>query len=424
MQYISALPSWNTVEEHHTQKKLAVMGSTGSIGKNTLKIAQDAPHKFSIYALAGGKNIKLLAEQANSFRPKLIAIQHKEDITELKKLLTPNYYPEIVAEKEGYTYIASHPQVDMLVSAQVGAAGLHATVAACQSGKTICLANKESLVLAGDIIRSLAKSHNAVLLPVDSEHYALFQCLFPSIMNTEKSLQERYLKQVSKLILTASGGPFRGKDISFLEKVTKEDALKHPNWNMGAKISIDSATLMNKGLEIIEAHHLYNIPLEQISVLVHPQSIIHSMVEWQDGSIMAQLAEPNMRLPIAACMMMPELATTKINTLNVLDLTQYTLTFEQADTETFPCLNLARKAHAQNLCIELNAANEVAVELFLNDAIGFTDIPRLIQSVLETSVQYRPFDLKSLNIQEALSQIETRDTTSRALAYAWRNSSM
>ena len=453
MNYISKLPqTQESLGGQLNRKKIVLMGSTGTIGRNTLAIIRNTQNLFEIYALAGGKNIDLLAKQANEFRPPLLGIQEEKDISALTKQLSSDYKPQIVFGKKGYAFLASLPEIDTVVSAQVGAAGLRATVAATEAGKNICLANKESLVLAGDLIRYLAQKNNSTILPVDSEHYAIFQCILAqythdiscqsnllqnkqapnSICNSAPASapilsptlnnfddlpsQNSYIK---KLILTASGGPFRGKDTAFLKNVTVQDALKHPNWNMGAKISIDSASLMNKGLEVIEACHLYGVPLEKIDVLVHPQSIVHSLVEWQDGSILAQLASPDMRLPIGACLAYPQMLDTKRNTLSALDLTKQALNFEEANLHNFPCLRLAREAFTNNACVELNAANEIAVDLFLQEKIPFTEIPTMVDRVLQKSSKNSNFDFKSISTEDALLHIEERDRSAREIAISF-----
>ncbi len=407
MKYISKI----SLDLQTEKKNVAVFGSTGSIGKSSLIILKKSPHLFNVHALIAGKNINLLAEQACEFKPKILAISDEKDIDGLKKLLPANYEPEILVGKKAYQTICELSEIDTIVSAQVGAAGLRATVYAVKAGKTVCLANKESLVLAGDFIRELAYQSNSLILPVDSEHYALFQCLLSQIDFDKTNDLLNLDHKIKRLILTASGGPFRGKDHSFLEKVNKNQALKHPNWNMGAKISIDSATLMNKGLEIIEACHLFGLPIEQIDAIIHPQSIIHSLVEWQDGSMLAQLSKPDMKLPIGACLAFPKMLEQRNNEMQSLDLLKQNLSFEEINHKNFPCLNLAKKAFMQNLSIELNAANEVAVQLFLEEKIKFTQIPNLIENLLEKSTQFEK--INSTCHESALEQIEERDFKAR-----------
>ena len=383
MRYISAVPDWDHALPW--PRRLAVMGSTGSIGRNALRVAEgstDVPFPpcggpaFRIEALAAGRNIALLAEQAARWRPSHLAVQDEtgdHGVDALKKLLPRDYHPTILAGPEAYAALAALDGVDMVVAAQAGAAGLRAAVAAAAAGKTLCLANKESLVLAGDLLRAVCARTGAVILPVDSEHGALFQCLIG-----------RRSEDVARLVLTASGGPFRGRDRAFLATVRPEDTLRHPNWSMGAKITIDSATLMNKGLEVIEACHLYGVSVDEVDVLVHPQSLVHSLVELKDGSLMAQLAEPDMRLPIALCLGWPLTPPRDMVGIHLLDLAKAgTLSFERPDTNAFPCLDLARRALAAGRTVELNAANEVAVERFLRGDLAFTDIPELVRHILD-----------------------------------------
>ncbi len=344
-------------------KQLAVLGSTGSIGQQTLQVVRALPHKFNIVGLAAGKNIDLLAKQINEFNPRFVYYQDKEAQTRLA-----NAEYEFLSLED----IARHPQVDTVVIATPGKSGLGPTLAAVKAGKKICLANKESLVMAGEIITNEAKLNAAQILPIDSEHSAIWQCL------------EGETQPAAQLILTASGGPFHGYSSAQLSGVTAKQALKHPSWQMGKKVTIDSATLMNKGLEVIEAHWLFNIPFENIKVLIHPQSIIHSMVEFIDGSIKAQLSYPDMRLPIQYALSYPErLANPQLPRLDWSRINS--LTFEQPDFDTFPCLRLAIAAgkKAGTYPAVLCAADEVAVELFLSQRIRFTDIAKLVEQALE-----------------------------------------
>ena len=367
--YISQCPSPQWAQGKRT---LTLLGSTGSIGSNTLKVIAAAPELFDVVALAGAHNVQKLAEQAAQWRPRYLGVYNQAGADVLKKLLPAGYHPEIVIGAQGYARLAALPEVNTVLSAQVGAAGLRGTVAAALAGKVICLANKESLVLAGGLVRELCHRTGAVILPVDSEHNAIFQCL-----------AGRTASHVKKIILTASGGPFRGQPRSVLAQVTREQALKHPNWNMGAKITIDSATLMNKGLEVIEAWHLYGVPLERIGVLVHPQSLVHSLVEFNDGALMAQLGTPDMRMAIGYCAAWPHCIASGVAPL---DLTSAgALTFLPPDENAFPCLGLAKQVLKQGMeaAITMNAANEVAVALFLDKRCRFLDIPALIAAALE-----------------------------------------
>lgn len=370
--YISTWPL--AAPELPFPRRLAILGSTGSIGVNALRVVAGHPELFHVAALAGGKNAKRLAEQAARFRPAVLAVLDETTARELRGLLPAGYAPEILIGPSAYETVATLPGADLILSAIVGAAGFLPTLAAAKAGKHIALANKESLVLGGLLIRQACQKSGAVILPVDSEHNALFQALCGHADNGGGELR--------KLILTASGGPFRGRDAAFLAAVTPAQALNHPNWTMGAKISVDSASLMNKGLEIIEACHLYGLPVEQVDVLVHPQSIVHSLAEYVDGSQLAHLGVPDMRIPIAHCLCFPRRVELDMPRLDLAQVGG--LTFERADEELFPCLRLAKEAYAASPShpAVLNAANEAAVELFLNGQIGFMDIPRLIAAEL------------------------------------------
>jgi len=364
--YISSLPGHAALPPF--PRRLAVLGATGSIGVSTLAVAEDHPGSFEITALSGGGNIALLARQAATFRPRYLAVLREEGARELKALLPAGYAPEILCGPESFVALATLPEVQVVLSAIVGAAGLPPTLAAARAGKIIALANKESLVLAGHLIRRACRESGAVVLPVDSEHNALFQ-----------SLAGHNGADVDHLILTASGGPFRTWPAEKLATVTAGQALKHPNWSMGAKISIDSATLMNKGLEVIEACHLYGLPQDRVKVLVHPQSIVHSLAAYKDGSLLAHLGLPDMRIAIAYCLCYPERLPLKLEPLDLARIGS--LTFEEPRLEDFPCLNLARAAVTAGAshCVALNAANEVAVDMFLRDLISFPAIARSVE---------------------------------------------
>ncbi len=370
--YISSWPSSNNMPGW--PRKVVLLGSTGSIGASALDVIGQHKDLFSVTALAGATNAPLLAEQAERFRPPFLAVLTDEVARELKSLLPSGYTPEILTGPEAYVTLAELEQADMVLSSIVGAAGFLPTLAAAKAGKAIALANKESLVLGGHLIRAACKASGAIVLPVDSEHNALFQGLMGH--NSDNELK--------KLILTASGGPFRGKDSAFLSTVTRDQALAHPNWSMGAKVSIDSSTLMNKGLEVIEACHLYGLPVEQVDVVVHPQSIVHSLVEYVDGSQIAHLGVPDMRIPIAHCLCFPKRVPLAMPSLSLAEVGN--LTFEKPDVEAFPCLRLAKDAFANGPAhaIVLNAANEVAVELFLKEQIRYMDIPAIIEKALES----------------------------------------
>ncbi len=351
-------------------KHLAILGSTGSIGVNTLDIVRQFPEEFKIISLSAGHNIELLKDQINRFRPKVVSVINQEVATNLQKSLS-GLEVEILYGVEGLIQVATHPEVTQVVSAIVGAVGLIPTLSAIKTKKSIALANKEPLVMAGKIVMEEAKRNGVQILPVDSEHSAIFQ----SLIGHRK-------EDIRRLILTASGGPFLNLPISKLHEVTVKEALLHPHWEMGKKITIDSASLMNKGLEVIEAHWLFDIPIEKIVVQIHPQSVVHSMVEYIDGSIIGQMGIPDMRLPISYALSFPKRMNLKMASL---DLSQVgSLTFSPPDPEKFPCLRLAYQSIeiGETMPAVLNAANEMAVNGFLEGWIKFTDIPLLIQRVM------------------------------------------
>jgi len=344
-------------------KRLAVLGSTGSIGQQTLDVVRALPRRFHIVGLAGGKNLDLLAKQINEFKPRLVYCHDRETLAHLA-----NADYEFLAPED----IARHPEVEFVVIATSGSSGLSPTLAAVKAGKNVALANKESLVMAGEIITNEAKLNGALILPIDSEHSAIWQCLGGEA------------QPAAQLILTASGGPFLHYSPAELNEVTVEQALKHPSWQMGKKVTIDSATLMNKGFEVIEAHWLFDMPFDHIKVLVHPQSIVHSMVEFADSSIKAQLSCPDMRLPIQYALTYPErLPNPRLPRLDWSAISG--LTFEPPDLDTFPCLRLAIEAgrNGGTCPAVLCAADEVAVELFLGQRIKFTKIASLVKRALE-----------------------------------------
>jgi len=351
-------------------KRLAILGSTGSIGVNTLDIVRQFPERFEVISLSAGLNTKLLKQQILEFRPKLVSVLNKELASSLRREIH-DIPIEILYGIEGLIQVATHPDVDQVVSAIVGAVGLIPTLSAIKTGKAIALANKESLVMAGKIMMEEAKKNDAQILPVDSEHSAIFQALLG-----------HQSQDVHRLILTASGGPFLNFPISRLSEVTVKEALNHPHWEMGKKITIDSASLMNKGLEVIEAHWLFNIPVEKIVVQIHPQSVIHSMVEYIDGSIIGLMGINDMRIPISYALSFPQ----RLNlNLPPLDLSQVgALTFLSPDPERFPCLRLAYQSIeiGETMPTILNAANEVSVNAFLEGAIKFTGVPILLQKVM------------------------------------------
>jgi 1-deoxy-D-xylulose-5-phosphate reductoisomerase len=350
-------------------KNIAILGSTGSIGRNAIDVILNFPDKFKVTYLAVNKNIELLFEQVKLLKPKGVAIYDKKRAEEFSKLV--NGQVEVLSGEEGLLEIVSRDDVDIVLNSLVGFSGLKPTIRAIESKKRIALANKETLVVAGEIIKKLINENDVQLIPVDSEHNAIFQCL----------VGER-ISNVNKLILTASGGPFLNKDKSELENVSVEEALKHPNWKMGNKITIDSATLMNKGLEVIEAHWLFGLPVEKIKVVIHPQSIIHSMVEFVDGSIKAQLGVPDMKIPIQYALTYPDRVKASYGELDFTKIGQFT--FLEPDLEKFECLKIAYEVAklGGTYPTVLNAANEIAVDLFLNRKIKFTEIPKIIKNRL------------------------------------------
>ncbi len=351
-------------------KKIAILGSTGSIGTQTLEIVREQKD-IEVTALAAGANAALLEEQIREFSPKLAALWEEGAAASLRERVK-DLPVKVVSGMEGLLEIATMPEAEILVTAIVGMLGIRPTIAAIEAGKAIALANKETLVTAGHLIMPLAEEKHVPILPVDSEHSAIFQSLHGERGN-----------KISKILLTASGGPFRGKKRAELERVRPEDALKHPNWSMGRKITIDSATMVNKGLEVMEAKWLFGVGLERIQVVVHPQSVIHSMVEYEDGAVIAQLGTPDMRLPIQYALYYPERRSLSGKRLDFFQL--QSLTFEEPDLETFWGLKLAFEAMGRggNIPTAYNAANEMAVSLFLEGKIQFLEIPELIQLCME-----------------------------------------
>ena len=352
-------------------RHIAVLGSTGSIGTQTLQVVEANPDRFCVEVLTANHNVDLLVEQALKFQPDSVVIANKEKYPLLRDALQHEDI-KVYAGAEAIAQVVASPQIELVVTAMVGYSGLIPTVNAIKAGKNIALVNKETLVVAGELINGLIEEHKVAILPVDSEHSAIFQCL----MGEGRS-------RVEKLILTASGGPFRGKDTAFLEKVKAADALKHPNWHMGAKVTIDSASMMNKGFEVIEAKWLFGMKPEQIEVVVHPQSIVHSMVQYSDGCVKAQLGVPDMRLPIQYALTFPERIDADFGRLDFSVC--HSLTFEQPDRKTFRNLGLAYQAMNQggNMPCILNAANEVAVEAFLHEKLSFTGMSDLIEKTME-----------------------------------------
>lgn len=353
------------------KKHLAILGSTGSIGTQALDVVAANPDRFAVEVLTAQRNADLLIAQALQFKPNAVVIGDETQHERVKNALWDSGI-KVYAGADALAQVVEMEEIDIVLTALVGFAGLRPTLAAIHAGKHIALANKETLVVAGELVTQLAKAKGVNIYPVDSEHSAIFQCLVGEWHNP-----------IEKLILTASGGPFRGKTREDLQHVTKAQALKHPNWDMGAKITIDSASLMNKGLEVIEAKWLFGVRADQIEVIVHPQSIIHSLVQFEDGSMKAQMGLPDMKLPIQYALGFPERIPANYPRFNFLDYPA--LTFEQADTTTFRNLNLAFEAmhRGGNAPCVLNAANEVAVELFLNDRIGFLAMSDLVERCLQ-----------------------------------------
>ncbi len=356
-----------------TMKKIVLLGSTGSIGVNVLNIVRDFPEQFEIVGLAAGTNIELLCQQIIEFKPQLVSVIDRKHHDRLASLLPSEYHRKIVFGDEGNEQVASLPEANFAVSAIVGAAGLRPTLAAIEAGKDIGLANKETLVMAGKIVMQAVRQKKVLLFPIDSEHSAIFQ-----------ALEGGRPEDVNKIILTASGGPFRQKSASELKNVTPKQALNHPNWSMGKKISIDSATLMNKGLEVIEARWLFDMQSKDIEVVIHPQSIIHSLVEYQDGSVLAQLGIPDMRVPIAYALSYPQRLPLKLKRLNLSQCAN--LEFEEPDYRRFPALKLAYEALERGgiLPAVLNAANEEAVDAFLSGRVTFQQIAELVANAMDT----------------------------------------
>jgi len=383
-------------------RHLVVLGSTGSIGRNTLEVVRHFPERLHVVGLAAHRNWSLLAEQCREFRPAWAVVA---DATVLPQVDRKAFPPttELRGGPEALVELASAPGVDIVVASIVGAAGLHSSWAALESGKTLALANKETLVIAGPLIMDLARCRNARLLPVDSEHSALFHLL-----------EGRDRRDLQRLILTASGGPFRGKRAEELTQVTPEQALQHPTWQMGPKITIDSATLMNKALEIVEARWLFDILPDRLDVLIHPESLVHALVEWTDGSVIAHLSSPDMRLPIQAALLYPDRPQGPARRINWQQLGP--LHFEAPDFETFPALTLGYEvAQRGGTCgVVLNAANEAAVERFLAGNLSFMDIPRCCRAVLEVhTYEPRPSLDRLLALDRWARQEVTRWTPAR-----------
>ena len=350
------------------KKQIVILGSTGSIGTQALKVIEEHPDLYEAYALTANNQVELLAEQARKFMPAAVVIANEAKYLQLKEMLA-DLPIQVYAGADALCEIVEAKSIDVVLASMVGYAGLRPTMNAIRAGKTIALANKETLVVAGELINALAQQYKTPILPVDSEHSAIFQCLEPG-------------NALEKVILTASGGPFRKFTIEELQHVTKEQALKHPNWDMGAKITIDSATMMNKGFEVIEAKWLFGVRPDQIEVVVHPQSVIHSMVQFEDGAVKAQLGVPDMRLPIQYAFSYPQRIKASFDRLDFMKMTE--LTFEQPDIKRFRCLGLAYEAlnRGGNMACILNAANEAVVAAFLKDRIPFLRMSEIIEATM------------------------------------------
>ena len=380
-------------------KCVSVLGSTGSVGRQTLDIVEHL--QIPVAALTAGQSVERMAQQCRKFRPMLAVMATREAAEALQKELS-DVPTKIAWGEEGLIKAATMPQADCIITAIVGMLGLKPTLAAIREKKRIGLANKETLVCAGELVMAEAKKYGAEIVPVDSEHSAIFQCLMPSLDT----------RQVKRIILTCSGGPFYGLSKEELKKVTKADALRHPTWKMGQKITIDCATLMNKGLEVIEAMRLYDLPLEQVDVVIHRQSIVHSMVEFSDGAVMAQLGTPDMRLPIQLAMTYPERCDSPVEKL---DLTACEpLTFSKPNLEHFPCLALARDCAKKGgtACPAMNGANEEAVALYLQDKIGFYDIYRLVAQAVDAVPFIKEPTLEQILEADALAREAVRNAIS------------
>ena len=379
-----------------TQQVLTILGSTGSIGESTLDVVSRHPEKFRVFALAGHRQVDKLAAQCKQFRPEYAVVGDAGHAAELeKKLKQEGINTQVLYGSQALIDVASADEVSGVMCAIVGAAGLPSALAAAQKGKTIYLANKETLVVSGALFMETALQNGATVLPIDSEHNAIFQVLprdYTGRLNEHG---------INSIILTASGGPFLNTDLSTFDSITPEQAVKHPNWSMGRKISVDSASMMNKGLELIEAHWLFNCPPEKLEVVIHPQSVIHSMVRYRDGSVLAQLGNPDMRTPIAYCLGLPERIDSGVGELDFGALSA--LTFQKPDFDRFPCLKLAYQAMNAGgaaPCV-LNAANEVAVAAFLDKRIKFTDIAKVVVHCLAQDFSDGRHDIEGLLAQDA-----------------------
>jgi 1-deoxy-D-xylulose-5-phosphate reductoisomerase len=386
-------------------QQITILGSTGSIGQNTLDVVSRHHDKYAITALTANSDVDKLEQQCLQWQPGYAVMANPDAAQQLReRLLKTSINTEVLSGNEGLTQVAAMPAVDVVVAGIVGAAGLLPTLAAAQAGKRILLANKEALVMSGQLFMDAVHTNGALLLPVDSEHNAIFQCM------PAKLPDDPMAAGINKILLTASGGPFRALALDEFADITPEQAVNHPNWVMGQKISVDSATMMNKGLEVVEAHWLFNVPLDGIEVVIHPQSIIHSMVSYADGSILAQLGNPDMRTPIAHCLAWPGRIDSGVEPLDIIEVAK--LEFEKPDLNRFPCLRLCYEAMRAggSATIALNAANEVAVDAFLQDKISFIAIADLIEKVLG--------EIKQQQVS-TIDEILEVDASARELATSW-----
>ncbi|MBQ0534293.1 1-deoxy-D-xylulose-5-phosphate reductoisomerase [Providencia huaxiensis] len=377
-------------------KRLTILGSTGSIGTNTLSVVRQNPEKFQITALVAGKNVTEMAKQCLEFNPKYVSMADESSAKALKAILTENNCKtEVLSGKQAAIDLAGLDDADQVMSAITGVAGLLPTLAAIRKGKRILLANKESLITSGRLFFNEIRKHNATVFPIDSEHNAIFQSL-PEIIQLNLGFSDLSASGISSIVLTGSGGPFRDTPLSHFDNVTPDEACNHPNWSMGRKISVDSATMMNKGLEYIEACYFFNASAEQMEVIIHPQSVIHSMVRYKDGSVIAQLGTPDMRTPISYSMAYPQRIMSGAKLLDFATLSS--LTFVQPDYQRYPCLKLAIDAchQGQAATTALNGANEMTVAAFLEGKIRFTDIAKINHNVLENQVFSEPVSIEEV----------------------------
>lgn len=385
-------------------KKITILGSTGSIGVSALDVIGKNPQLFQVEALAAGRNIKLLKKQIEKFKPKVVAVSTKESALKLREALNAKSRVKIFYDEEGLKEIASFPSADIVISAISGSAGLIPTLAAIEAGKDIALANKETMVMAGEIVTKRAIKKGVKIIPVDSEHSAIFQCL-----------EGNKRRNLRRIILTASGGPFLNFTRNELKKVSLSQTLRHPNWKMGKKITIDSASMMNKGLEVIEAKWLFNVDISDIDVLIHPQSIMHSLVEFIDGAFLAQMGIPDMKIPIAYALTYPERISNDLPSLNLVKTRN--LEFHNPDIKKFPCLGLA---YAAGLCggtapVVLNAADEVAVSAFIEKKIRFIDLPKIIEKILVLHNSINNPSLDDILQADLWARIETKKIIERII---------